>query len=54
MLRFGRIEALAIDDYIRSTQTPILTVAGAEDMTQRKANPWLVRPSSIHGGNATV
>jgi branched-chain amino acid transport system substrate-binding protein len=39
-------EALAIDDYIRSSQTPILTVAGAEDMTQRKANPWLVRPSA--------
>jgi branched-chain amino acid transport system substrate-binding protein len=38
-------EALAIDDYIRSSRTPILTVAGAEDMTQRKANPWLVRPS---------
>jgi len=36
-------EALAIDDYIKSSQTPILTVAGAEDMTQRKANPWLVR-----------
>ena len=32
-------EALAIDDYIRSSKTPILTVAGAEDMTQRKANP---------------
>jgi branched-chain amino acid transport system substrate-binding protein len=39
-------EALAIDDYIRSSQTPILTVAGAEDMTQRKANPWLVRASA--------
>src|SRR5438046_10288618 len=39
-------EALAIDDYIRASRTPILTVAGAEDMTQRKANPWLVRPSS--------
>ncbi len=39
-------EALAIDDYIRSSQTPILTVAGAEDMTQRRPNPWLVRPSS--------
>ena len=36
-------EALAIDDYIRSSKTPILTVAGAEDMTQRKPNPWLVR-----------
>jgi branched-chain amino acid transport system substrate-binding protein len=39
-------EALAIDDYIRSSRTPILTVAGAEDITQRKANPWVVRPSA--------
>src|SRR5262245_37871806 len=39
-------EALAIDDYIRSSKTQILTVAGAEDMTQRKPNPWPVRPSS--------
>lgn len=39
-------EALAIDDYIRSSKTPILSVAGAEDMTQRKPNPWFVRPSS--------
>ncbi len=39
-------EALAIDDYIRSSRTPNLTVAGAEDITQRKANPWLVRASS--------
>ena len=38
-------EALAIDDYVRSSQTPILSVAGAEDMTQRKPNPWFVRPS---------
>ena len=38
-------EALAIDDYIRSSRTPILSVAGAEDMTQRKPNPWFVRPS---------
>jgi branched-chain amino acid transport system substrate-binding protein len=39
-------EALAIDDYIRSSKTPNLTVAGAEDITQRKANPWVVRASS--------
>jgi branched-chain amino acid transport system substrate-binding protein len=39
-------EALAIDDYIRQSRTPILSVAGAEDMTQRKPNPWFVRPSS--------
>ena len=38
-------EALAIDDYVRSSRTPILSVAGAEDMTQRKPNPWFVRPS---------
>jgi branched-chain amino acid transport system substrate-binding protein len=38
-------EALAIDDYIRSSKTPILSVAGAEDMTQRKPNPWFVRAS---------
>jgi len=38
-------EALAIDDYVRSSRTPILSVAGAEEMTQRKPNPWFVRPS---------
>ena len=38
-------EALAIDDYIRSSKTPILSVAGAEDLTQRKPNPWFVRAS---------
>src|SRR5258707_5632153 len=38
-------EALAIDDYVRSSRTPILSVAGAEDMTPRKPNPWFVRPS---------
>ncbi len=36
-------EALAMDDYIRTAQIPTLPVAGAEDMTQRKANPWFVR-----------
>jgi len=30
-------EALAIDDFIRSSKTPNLTVAGAEDITQRGA-----------------
>jgi branched-chain amino acid transport system substrate-binding protein len=38
-------EALAIDDYIRTSKTPNLTVAGAEDITQRKPNPWVVRAS---------
>lgn len=37
-------EALAIDDYIRSAEVPIISPsAGAEDMTQRNPNPWFVR-----------
>ena len=37
-------EALAIDDYIRKTETPTISPsAGAEDLTQRKPNPWFVR-----------
>src|SRR2546430_4804611 len=39
-------EALAMDDYIRAAQMPTLPVAGAEDMTQRKANPWFLRATS--------
>ena len=39
-------EALAIDDYIRQTQMPTLSVAAAEDMTQRNKNPWFVRATS--------
>ena len=37
-------EAIAIDDYIRQTRTPtVADSAAAEDLTQRKANPWFVR-----------
>ena len=39
-------EALAMDDYIRTAQIPTLPIAGAEDMTQRTANPWFVRATS--------
>ena len=39
-------EALAIDDYIRDKQIPTIGDASADDMTQRKPNPWFVRPSS--------
>ena len=39
-------EALAIDDYIRQTKMPTLSVAAAEDMTQRSPNPWFVRATS--------
>ncbi len=37
-------EALAIDDYIRQAKMPIISPsAAAEDLTQRKPNPWFVR-----------
>jgi branched-chain amino acid transport system substrate-binding protein len=36
-------EALAIADYLVEKEMPTLGVAAAEDMTQRKANPWFVR-----------
>jgi len=39
-------EALAIDEYIRARKVPTLSVAAAEDMTQRKPNPWFVRATS--------
>ena len=39
-------EALAVDDYIRTQSLPTLSVAAAEDMTQRKPNPWFVRATS--------
>jgi len=39
-------EALAVDDYIRAQELPTLSVAAAEDLTQRKPNPWFVRATS--------
>ena len=39
-------EALALDDYIRGREIPTLSIAAAEDMTQRNANPWVVRAGS--------
>jgi len=37
-------EAIALDDYIRQTRTPTVSCsAAAEDLTQRKPNPWFVR-----------
>ena len=39
-------EALAIGDYIRQEKIPTLSVAAAEDMTQRRPNPWFVRATS--------
>src|SRR5450830_1117121 len=44
--------ALAIDDYIRDQQIPTMSVAAAEDMTQRKPNPWFVRATSTSSQSA--
>jgi branched-chain amino acid transport system substrate-binding protein len=38
--------ALAVDDYIRSAELPTMSVAAAENMTQRNPNPWFVRGTS--------
>ena len=39
-------ELLAISDYIQQAKVPMLSLAAADDMTQRKANPWLIRASA--------
>src|SRR5881296_3607480 len=38
-------ELLAISDYAAQAKMPILSLAAAEDMTQRKPNPYFVRAS---------
>jgi branched-chain amino acid transport system substrate-binding protein len=47
-------DALAIDDYLRAHKIPTLSVAAAEDLTQRKANPWFVRATSTSSQSAHV
>jgi branched-chain amino acid transport system substrate-binding protein len=39
-------ELLAILDYVRDHETPLISLAAAEDVTQRRANPFIIRPSS--------
>ena len=39
-------ELLAITDYIREQGTPLLSLAAAEDVTQRQPNAWIMRPSA--------
>jgi branched-chain amino acid transport system substrate-binding protein len=39
-------ELLAITDYVRDHATPLISLAAAEDVTQRKANPFVIRPSA--------
>jgi branched-chain amino acid transport system substrate-binding protein len=42
---FAAFELMAITDYIREKQIPLMSIAGSEDITQRKTNPWIVRTS---------
>src|ERR1041384_4402861 len=39
-------ELLSITDYMAEHKTPMLSLAGAEDMTQRRPNPYFLRPSA--------
>jgi branched-chain amino acid transport system substrate-binding protein len=39
-------ELLAITDYVRESATPLISMAAAEDVTQRRANPFLIRTSA--------
>jgi branched-chain amino acid transport system substrate-binding protein len=39
-------ELLAITDYVAQQKTPMLSLAAAEDMTQRKPNPYFIRASA--------
>ena len=39
-------ELLAITDYIAQMKTPLLSLAAAEDMTQRRPNPYFLRASA--------
>lgn len=42
-------ELLALTDYVRQKQVPLISLAAAEDVTQRGANPWVIRPSATSG-----
>jgi branched-chain amino acid transport system substrate-binding protein len=44
-------ELLAISDYVAAHKTPILSLAAAEDMSQRKPNPYFVRASGTSSQN---
>jgi branched-chain amino acid transport system substrate-binding protein len=47
-------EALALSDYILQTKTPTVSLAAAEDLTQRRANPYFVRCTSTSAQCAHV
>ena len=42
-------ELLAITDYIAQQKTPLLSLAAAEDLTQRRPNPYFIRASATSG-----
>lgn len=37
---------MAITNYVRDNATPLMSIAAAEDVTQRQANPFVIRPSA--------
>ncbi len=39
-------ELYAINDYVREQKTPTLSLAGADDLTQRRPNPYFLRASA--------
>lgn len=47
-------ELLAITDYVAAHKTPIFSLAAAEDMSQRKPNPYFVRASGTSAQNMHV
>jgi branched-chain amino acid transport system substrate-binding protein len=42
-------ELLAITEYVRAQKIPLISLAAAEDVTQRNVNPWVIRPSASSG-----
>jgi branched-chain amino acid transport system substrate-binding protein len=44
-------ELLAISDYVAAHKTPIMSLAAAEDMSQRKPNPYFIRASATSAQN---
>lgn len=42
-------ELLAITDYVRNQKIPLIALAAAEDVTQRNANPFVIRASASSG-----
>src|SRR5439155_9299218 len=47
-------ELLAITDYTAQAKMPLLSLAAAEDMTQRRPNPYFVRASAPSAQNIHV